>query len=130
MKLSQKQRDELWGEDGPYSEAHLILETRILDDSVSRIFLSVEVNINPFTYKFIKQYREKFADDPMIQQLLDHSEYRGQSFGYVTSAFHHEYTDDDVMSEAKEHLEYAKSTIIKMHKFVLNAIFEKKRNKN
>lgn len=130
MKLTRKKRDELWGEDGPYSEAWLIVETRILDESVSRIFLNVEVHINPFTYKFIMQHREKFVDDPMIQQLLDHSEFRGQAHGYVTSAFLDEYTDDNVMEEAQQHLEYAKSTIIEMHKFVLNAILEKERKTN
>ncbi|SRR5258706_4833588 len=130
MKLTRKKRDELWGEDGPYSEAWLIVETRILDESVSRIFLNVEVHINPFTYKFIMQHREKFVDDPMIQQLLDHSEFRDQSHGYITSAFLDEYTDDRVMEDAQRHLEYAKSTIIKMHKFVLNAILEKERKTN
>ena len=43
MKLSQKQRDQLWGEEGPYSEARLIIEHRGLDDTVSRVFVVVEV---------------------------------------------------------------------------------------
>jgi len=54
----------------------------------------------------------------MIQQLLDHSEFRGQSHGYVSYAFQDEYTNKNVIKKAKEHLEYAKATIIKMHKFV------------
>ncbi|MBI2634831.1 hypothetical protein HYW82_04155 [Candidatus Peregrinibacteria bacterium] len=53
MKLTQKQRDQLWGEHGPYSEAKLITETRILDDQVSRVFVVVEVAINPLTYEII-----------------------------------------------------------------------------
>jgi hypothetical protein len=130
MKLTQKQREKLWGEDGPYSEAYLTFETRILDDSVSRTFVTVEVSINPFTYKLIKKNRKLFADDIMIRQVLDHSDYRGQAHGYVASVFRGEYADEDVMEEATPHLEYAKSTIIKMHKFVLTAIStdEKKRN--
>ena len=130
MKLTKKQRDELWGEVGPYSEVCLIFETRIIDDTVSRVFLNVEVHINPFTYKLIKKHREKFADDLMIQQLLDHSEFRGKPHGYVTSAFQDEYTDDNVMEEAKQHLEYAKSTIIKMHEFVLSVILARERKTN
>jgi hypothetical protein len=130
MKLTHKQRDQLWGEDGPYSEAWMVFETRILDDSVSRVFLNVEVHINPFTYRFIKKHREVFAGDPMVQQLLDHSKFRGQSHGYVTSAFLDEYTDDSVMEEAKQHLEYAKSTIIKMHKYVLETIHESETKTN
>lgn len=130
MKLTQKQRDKLWGEDGPYSEAHLTIETRILDDSVSRIFVSVEVHINPFTYETIKQNRDRFDDDILIQQLIDHSEYRGQAFGYVSCAFQDEYTDENVMREAQEHLDYAKRTIIKMHKFVLDLLHSDYKKKN
>lgn len=122
MKLTQKQRDKLWGGDGPYSEAWLIIESRILDDYVSRVFIMVEVHINPFTYELIKLHRNLFADDIIIQQLLDHSEFRGQPHGYITCAFQNEYTDEDVMKDAQEHLRYAKATIIKMHKFVLDKI--------
>ena len=122
MKLTQKQRDQLWGERGPYSEAWLILETRILDVSVTRIFINVEVHINPYTYRLIKQNRKLFINDPMIQQLLNHSEFRGQPDGYVSCAYQHEYRNEDIMKEAQEHLAYAKSTIIKMHKFVLNTL--------
>jgi len=71
-KLSQKQLDKLWGEDGPYSEADLSIQTRILDDRVSRVFINVEVKINPFTFEFIKKHRDKFKDNQIIQQLLDH----------------------------------------------------------
>jgi len=122
MKLTRQKQDKLWGETGPYSEAWLVIETRILDDSVSRIFISVEVHINPFTFELIEKNREQFADDHMIQQLLDNSEFRGQSYGYVTSAFLDEYTDEKVMKEAKKHLEFAKNTIIKMHRVVLDLL--------
>lgn len=124
MKLTRRQRDKLWGEDGPYSEAWLVIESRILDESVSRMFVMVEVHINPFTYELIHQNRELFVDDPMIQQLLDHSDFRGQPHGYVSCAFNGQYTDESVMREAQKHLEYAKSTIIKMHKFVLDTLNE------
>jgi len=91
MKLGQKERDKLWGTDGPYSEVQLIVETRILDDYVSRIFVCVEVHINPFTFEMIKKNRKLFDDDPLIIEFLDHSEYRGQPFGYVTCAYQQEY---------------------------------------
>lgn len=29
MKLTKKQQDELWGGEGPYSEANIIIQTRI-----------------------------------------------------------------------------------------------------
>lgn len=124
-QLTRKQRDKLWGEEGPYSEAWLVTEARILDESISRIFISVEVHINPFTYETVEKNREVFKDDLMVQELLDHSEFRGQSFGYVSCAFQAEYRNENVMDEAKIHLEYSKKTIIKMHKFVMNLLNEK-----
>lgn len=130
MKLTQKQRDKLWGEDGPYSQAQIIIEERILDDSVSRIFIDVEAHINPFTFELIKKNREFFADDIMIQQIIDHAEFRGQSYGYFSCVFRNEYKNENVMNEAKEHLVYARSTIIKMHKFVLNKLDTDVSNKN
>ncbi len=130
MKLTQKQRDNLWGEDGPYSEAQLIFENRILDDYISRLFIYVEVHINPFTFETIKKNRELFADDMTIQQLLDHSDFRGQHHGYVSCAFRGEYRDEEVVQRAKEHLNYATQTIIKMHKFVQTVINADKRKQN
>ncbi len=130
MKLTQKQRDTLWGENGPYSEAQLIFENRILDDYISRLFVYVEVHVNPFMFEIIKKNRELFADDMLIQQLLDHSDFRGQRHGYVSCAFRDEYRDEKVVQRAKEHLHYATQTIIKMHKFVQKVINTDKRKQN
>lgn len=128
MKLTRNDKDKLWGEDGPYSEVQLITETRILDDRVSRIFVIVELHINPFTFEMINKSRKLFTNDPLIQQLLDHSEFRGQSFGYVSCAFQKEYIDDEVMKNAIQNLDYSKKTIIKMHKFVMGLFKEEKIN--
>ena len=118
IPLAKKEKDALWGETGPYSQASLIIQSRILDDRISRVFLEIEVAINPFTFDFIKKHREEFADDEMIQQLLDHSEFRGQSDGYISCAYSKEYSQD-LLEEANVHLGYAEKTIIKMHKFVI-----------
>jgi hypothetical protein len=122
LRLTNKQEDEIWGEEGPYSEARLIFETRILDDSVSRIFVVVEANINPLTYKIIKQNKHLFEDDPRIMQLLEHVEFRGQKFGYVTMSYCNEYCGSEELKEAKVALERTKETIIKMHKFVMELL--------
>lgn len=122
LKLTQKHSDELWGGEGPYSEARLIFESRILDDSVSRVFVVVEASINPLTYKIIKQNRHHFEDDPKIQQLLDHADYRGPAFGYVTMGYCNEYFGKNELKEADKALEYTKETIIKMHKFVMDLL--------
>lgn len=122
MTRTMKQADKLWGVNGPYSQANLTTQVRILDDRISRIFLVVEADINPLTYELIKKHRAKFTDDPKILQLLDHAEYRGQEFGYVVSSFEAEYTNEDVMREAQERLNYTIETLIKMHKFVMGLI--------
>lgn len=122
MKLTPKQIDKLWGETGPYSQSNLTIQTRILDDRISRVFLVVEVDINPLTFELIKKHRANFMDDQKVLQLLDHAEYRGQEFGYVVSAFEAEYRNESVMREAQNRLEYTTETLIKMHKFVMNLI--------
>ena len=122
MKLTRTQRDKLWGETGHYSEVHLTRETRILDDRVSRIFISVNVHVNPLTYELIKENREQFQDDLKTQQLIDHSEYWGLKEGYVSCAFLKEFTDEEVLKEAEIAVEYSKKTVIKIHKFMLELL--------
>lgn len=79
----------------------------------------VEVDINPFTFKLIQKHRTSFKDDEPVLQLLDHAEYRGKAYGYVTSAFQEGYRDDGVLQEAQRHLDYSRETIIRMHRFVM-----------
>ena len=122
MELSQKQVDKLWGETGPYSQVNLTIQTRILDDRVSRVFLVVEADINPLTYELVKKNRSQFSDDLKILQLIDHAEYRGQEFGYVVAAFESEYRNENVMREAQKRLNYTAETLIKMHKFVMGLL--------
>lgn len=119
-KLTKRQCDQLWGETGPYSQAQLIFETRILDDKVTRTFLIVEVNINPFTFELIQKHRTAFKDDEQVLQLLDHADYQGQAYGYVSSVFQEEYNDESVLLDAQRHLDYSRETIIRMHRFVLD----------
>ena len=84
QKLTKKQKDLLWsgGGKGPYSQANLIKQIRILDDSVSRVFLVVETEINPTTFEIVNSNRhdDEFKNDIVIQQLLDKAEYRGPQF--------------------------------------------------
>lgn len=125
MNLSEKQIAELWGEEGPYSEARFIIEHRILDDSVSRIFLRVEVNINPFTYKIIKKNRKQFINDEMVHKLLDNSTYLGFKDGYIAVPFEGKFMvddDGDVIKKAREILEETKQAVIRMHKYVIKII--------
>ncbi len=111
----------LWGEEGPYSEAKLVLNTRILDDHISRVMVEVQGHINPTTFRLVKKYRNKeFANDIHIQNMLDSAAYWGKSEGYVVSLGVEEYSDDPlVMKRAEEKLRVLKEAIIHMHVFVM-----------
>ncbi len=123
-KLTAKQKDLLWSGDGngPYSQVNLIKQVRIIDDSVSRVFLVVEAEINPTTFEIIRnnRYDDEFKNDVMIQQLLDRAEYRGPQFGYVVATFEEKYRDNEVLIRAEQALKYTQESIIKMHNYVMH----------
>ncbi len=120
-KLNKRELRELWGETGPYSQANLIKEVRILDDSVSRTFLTVEVDINPTTFEIVFANRDHpdFTDDRAVQQLLDSAEDRRPFNGYVSMAFTGEYVEPMIIAAAELALSRAQATVIKMHRFVM-----------
>ncbi|MCI0542364.1 hypothetical protein L0Y69_01225 [bacterium] len=118
-KLTPKDHERMWGEDGPYSQVRLCEETRILDDSVSRVFLVVEAEINPFTFEYIQKHRKQFAQDEPVLQLLDHAEYR-EKFGYVVSAGEVEMEDEDSVRFARKQADMTIQTLTRMHAFVMD----------
>ncbi len=126
MNLSQKQYDELWGDGGPYSEARMVIENRILDDSISRICISVEANINPFTYKIVKKNIEEFDDDELISELINNAIYQGKANGYLTTSFSMKFFErdknNDIIKEAEKTLKETKEAIIRIHRYVLDLI--------
>ena len=116
----------LWGEDGPYSEAKLVLNTRILDDAVSRVMVEIQGHINPTTFRLVKRHRKIFTHDEHIQGLLDSAAYWGQKDGYVVSLGDEEYSEDPlVMKRAEEKLRILKEALIRMHEFVLEYLEER-----
>lgn len=118
-KLSRKDYDRMWGEDGPYSQVRLCEEIRILDGSVSRVFLLVEAEVNPFTFEYVRKNRRQFSGDEPVLQLLDHSENRGK-FGYVVSAGEVELRDEGSRGFARKQADMTTEALIRMHKFVMN----------
>jgi len=124
-KLKPADYEKMWGEEGPYSQVRLCEEIRILDDSVSRVFLVVEAEINPFTFGYVEKHREKFEGDEAVLQLLDHAEDRGK-FGYVVGAGEVEVGDEDAKQFAREQAEMTTQTLIRMHKFVIDEFGLKK----
>ena len=117
-KLTPKDYARMWGEDGPYSQVRLCEEARILDDCVSRVFLVVEAEINPFTFEYVKKNRQKFVGDEPVLQLLDHAEYRGK-FGYVVSAGEVGLQDEGSRQFARKRADMTIQTLIRMHAFVM-----------
>ena len=129
MKLTKKQREKLWGETGPYSQVNLKIENRILDDSLSRVFVIVETEVNPLTFELVKKHRDKFKKNKMIQGILDHSDFQGESYGYVSYAYREELMQEGDMDVNNKPLEIAhkvlavaQRSIIEMHEFVLELI--------
>jgi hypothetical protein len=120
MKLNKNDREMLWGESGPYSEAKIVINTRILDDSVSRVMIEVEGNVNPTTFKIVQKNIDHFADDEIILQLIESAVYRGKGYGYQIAASYEEFADSDVMKRAQAKLDYMKDALIRMHRFVMD----------
>lgn len=121
-QLSQKDFEDLWGEGGPYSQAHLVTEERILDYSVSRTFLYVQAFINPFAFRFVKKNKKYFANDPMVQHILHMAEYKGHEEGFVSVVHGDQWVDEKDMDNAKKILVEVRQAIIRMHRFVMDCI--------
>jgi len=117
-KLTSRDFERMWGDEGPYSQVRLCEETRILDDSVSRVFLVVEAEINPFTFEYIAANLKRFLDDEPIVQLIGSAENRGK-FGYVASAGEVELDGEESRRFAREQADMTIQTLIRMHAFVM-----------
>jgi len=128
-KLNQTDLSRLWGDDTPYSQVNLIEQTRVLGDGISRIFLVVEAEINPFTFEYALAHRQLFAGEPAILQLLEHAEYRGPMEGYLVCAGEEELIDKRSFDVAFSNREVALKNVLKMHELVISH-FDLKRNKN
>lgn len=120
---------ELWGEDGPYSQAQLITEVRILDDRISRSFVIVSININPCTMKLVRKHIDLFKDDELVFGIATNAVYEGPSHGYALYLFEQEYVNEKVVKNAKVVLDHVNGAIIRMHKFVMDNMSSDGRSK-
>lgn len=118
-KITRSDFDAMWGGDGPYSQVNILEQSRILDDSISRVFLVVEAEINPFTFEYVKKNAKKFENDEAVLQLLKYAEYRGK-FGYVVGAGEVEIIIKGARKFAEKQRDATIETIIRMHTFVIN----------
>jgi hypothetical protein len=130
IKNDHSLADKLWGGTGPYSQVRTTFETRIIDDKISRVFVTVEVDMNPATFEFVQAHRDLFKKDVIVLEFLDHADYRGQNFGYVSSAFSQELIGPETIEQAKVHEEYCIKMVLKLHRLVMAALLSKKSNQN
>jgi len=95
-------------------------EIRILNDGVSRVFLVVEAEINPFTFEYAQKHRQAFAHDEAVLQLLEHAEYRGPKFGYLVGTGETQLDGDESRQFAREQADQAIATLIRLHQFIMD----------
>ncbi len=122
MKLSDKQRDRLWGENGPHSRARLVFESKIFDDEISENILLIEVSINPFTREIIEKAKLYFKYDPRVQELIENSYYQGDDKGYVAMICFGECNDELVLKKAQEYMLSIQKSLIRMHEYVIDIL--------
>jgi hypothetical protein len=108
----------LWGDGGPYSESKITINTRILDNEVSRTMIEVTANINPTTFKIIKKHKDNFKDDEMVTNIIKGGVYWGKNHGYVVSLGEEDYREKDAFQKAILKEELLRDAIIRMHDFI------------
>ncbi|MDD2745120.1 MAG: hypothetical protein PHU93_01150 [Candidatus Gracilibacteria bacterium] len=107
---------------GAYLEVNVITQTRILDNAVSRAFVSVEAVINPFTFQVIQQNLGVLKDRE-ISEMIEYANDR-EKWGYVVQVGPEiqYFGDDRVYTQAEVQKDFAIKKIIKIHDFVLDLI--------
>jgi len=120
MKLSKEDRNKLWGDSGPYSQVRLIIENRILDNERSRQFLIVSVNINPFTFEYIRDHINDFKQDVEVLGILEHGKYRDLSEGYECYSFMSEFHDRGLLTVAEKRVSDTEAAVIRMHEYIMD----------
>ena len=121
MQLTQKQRDNLWWKDGPHSLAKLTIDTNIISDKLSRIFIIVDIDINPLTFEIISKNRTYFKNDPVITEILN-SVHECKSSGYHWEVSRNLYESEADIQKGQCYLHQCQEAIIRMHKFVMELL--------
>ena len=132
-KKPNKNQKLLWSDGGPYSQAYLKIERRILDDKMARTFLQIEAQINPYTYKLIKKHIKYFKDNNIITSIIKTGRDFGWEQGFIALPFQIEISgwptrieEDHLFVEANRMLEKTEKAIIEMHSFVITYLKEER----
>lgn len=126
-KLTAEQRDDFWGNGGPYSEVYFSIKTRILDNAVSRYKILIHVKINPLTFEICDQNKDKFKKDKLILDILRNSFDRDETDGYQYYMLSEDLVEDKQLINAKKLQRKLEKAILKMHIFAMDLLgIEKK----
>lgn len=126
IKLSKQQKDKLRNETGPYSEVHIRIEDRLLDNYSSRQFVTVYCNINPLTYEIAQQNIGSF--ESRLQWLLMAAQFEWQADGYVVFNFSAQVNYNDineiipVLRQAQQAKEQLMHDVIQLHYFAMDLL--------
>jgi sulfur relay (sulfurtransferase) DsrC/TusE family protein len=115
MVLDKKTSEELWGEEGPYSQVQITKEIRILDEKISREFYYVYANINPATYKILKKNKKKIKED-FIHEFLRDAEFKSEKEGYIWYLYTQQTNNP---KEANIIAKKLTGMVIRMHRMVM-----------
>ena len=118
-KITLAEREMLWGEREPYSEAKITVNHRIMGDGISRVMVEVEGSINPTTFRLVKKNARAFVDDIPVLQILQTARYQGRRYGYLISAGEEEFEDALSIERAEHKVTYMQAAIIRMHVFAM-----------
>jgi len=123
---STEHQELFWSDEGPYSQAYLKIERRILDDKLARTFLQVEAQINPYTYRLIKKHKKYFKEDLFICSIIETGRDFGLEQGFIALPFQVQISgwpskldEEHLFNEANKMLAETEKAIIKMHEFVI-----------
>lgn len=120
--LDVEDQKALWGECGPYSQANLVLQDRVLDNFINRRFAYVELEINPYTFRLVKKHKKEFKHNSLVDHIIKRAQYRGDERGYIAGVVIKEIISEEDMVEVTMAMEVAQKTLIEMHEFVMDKL--------
>ena len=124
-QLTKKQFKDLWGDGGPYSEAYLTIESRLLDNRVSRYKLRVFAKINPTTFEFCQKHQKEFKGNKVVLDILKNSFEKDPENGYECTIFNEDLLQGEqgkLFTKAQNSFNDLQSAILKMQQYVIDEL--------
>ena len=119
VQLTPEIQEGLWSPEGPYSQARTEIETRILNDQISRTLYYVYVQINPTTVELLKKHKAQVKDKEILKLLEEARPAEAEGQGYVWWAS--ERLEDQPELAEQAHIKAVELTI-KLHNQVMSLL--------